>query len=49
VVLAGGLENMSRAPLALPKARWGYRMEVSGVGELTDLMVFDALYEIFYG
>lgn len=49
VVLAGGMENMSRAPLALPKARWGYRMEVSGVGELTDLMVFDALYEIFYG
>lgn len=49
VVLAGGLENMSRAPLALPKARWGYRMEVSGIGELTDLMVFDALYEIFYG
>ena len=49
VVLAGGQENMSRAPLALPKARWGYRMELSGVGEITDLMVFDALYEIFYG
>lgn len=49
VILAGGLENMSRAPLALPKARWGHRMEVSGVGEVTDLMVFDALYEIFYG
>lgn len=49
IVLAGGLENMSRAPMALPKARWGHRMEVSGVGEVTDLMVFDALYEIFYG
>ena len=49
VVLAGGQENMSQAPLALPKARWGYRMELSGKGELTDLMVFDALYEIFYG
>ena len=49
VVLAGGQENMSRAPLALPKARWGYRMELSGIGEVTDLMVFDALYEIFYG
>lgn len=49
VVLAGGLENMSRTPLALPKARWGHRMEVTGVGEVTDLMVFDALYEIFYG
>jgi acetyl-CoA C-acetyltransferase len=40
---------MSSAPLALPKARWGYRMELSGFGEVTDLMVFDALYEIFYG
>ncbi|MDR3630947.1 MAG: acetyl-CoA C-acetyltransferase [Desulfocapsaceae bacterium] len=49
VILAGGMENMSRAPLALPKARWGYRMELSGKGEISDLMVFDALYEIFYG
>ena len=49
VILAGGQENMSRAPMALPKARWGHRMELSGVGEVTDLMVFDALYEIFYG
>ena len=49
VVLAGGQESMSSAPMALPKARWGHRMEVSGVGEVTDLMVFDALYEIFYG
>jgi acetyl-CoA C-acetyltransferase len=49
VVLAGGQENMSMVPLSLPNARWGYRMEVSGVGEITDLMVFDGLYEIFYG
>jgi acetyl-CoA C-acetyltransferase len=49
VVLAGGQENMSMVPMALPNARWGYRMEVSGVGEVTDLMVFDGLYEIFYG
>jgi len=33
----------------LPKARWGHRMELTGKGELTDLMVFDGLYEIFYG
>ena len=26
VVLAGGMENMSQVPMALPKARWGYRM-----------------------
>jgi acetyl-CoA C-acetyltransferase len=49
VVLAGGMENMSQVPMALPKARWGYRMEISGSGPVTDLMVFDGLYEIFYG
>lgn len=49
VVIAGGQENMSRAPMALPKARWGYRMELTGTGEIADLMVFDGLYEIFYG
>jgi acetyl-CoA C-acetyltransferase len=49
VVLAGGQENMSRVPLALTKARWGHRMELSGIGEIHDLMVFDGLYEIFYG
>ena len=49
VVIAGGQENMSQVPMALPKARWGHRMELSGAGEVTDLMVFDGLYEIFYG
>ncbi|MFW2365015.1 MAG: acetyl-CoA C-acetyltransferase [Desulforhopalus sp.] len=48
-IIAGGMENMSMVPLALPKARWGHRMEVTGKGEVTDLMVFDGLYEIFYG
>lgn len=49
VVLAGGMESMSQVPMGLPKARWGYRMEVTGTGDIRDLMVFDALYEIFYG
>lgn len=49
IVLAGGQENMSMAPLALPKARWGHRMEINGIGDVFDLMVFDGLYEIFYG
>ncbi len=49
VIIAGGMENMSQVPIALPKARWGYRMEVTGTGDVTDLMVFDGLYEIFYG
>ncbi|MGD9309972.1 MAG: acetyl-CoA C-acetyltransferase [Desulfosarcina sp.] len=49
VVMAGGMENMSQAPMALPKARWGHRMELTGTGDIYDLMVFDGLYEIFYG
>jgi len=48
-ILAGGQENMSQAPMALPKARWGHRMELTGVGDVLDLMVFDGLWEIFYG
>ncbi len=49
VIIAGGHENMSMAPMALPKARWGHRMELTGIGDIYDLMVFDGLYEIFYG
>ena len=49
VVIAGGQESMSNAPMGLPNARWGHRMEVSGKGDIYDLMVFDGLYEIFYG
>jgi len=48
VIIAGGMESMSMVPLALPKARWGHRMELTGRGEVLDLMVFDGLYEIFY-
>ena len=49
VIIAGGQENMSQVPMSLPKARWGYRMELTGSGEIHDLMVFDGLFEIFYG
>jgi acetyl-CoA C-acetyltransferase len=49
VVVAGGMECMSNTPYALPKARWGYRMDVGARGELVDLMVYDGLWEIFYG
>ena len=45
-VVAGGMENMSNAPFALPDARWGYRMS-SPHGKITDLVVYDGLYEIF--
>ncbi len=49
VVLAGGQESMSNAPMALLNARWGHRMELTGIGNVHDLMVFDGLFEIFYG
>ncbi len=49
IIVAGGQESMSNSPMALPKARWGYRMELDGIGEIQDLLVFDGLYEIFYG
>lgn len=46
VVIAGGIENMSRALFALPQARWGQRM---GNGKLVDLMILDGLWDIFNG
>jgi acetyl-CoA C-acetyltransferase len=49
VVVAGGMENMSLAPYAMPRARWGYRMDISGKGEVLDLMVYDGLWELYYG
>ncbi len=46
VVVAGGIENMSRAPYALGESRWGQRM---GDGTLIDVMVRDGLWDIFNG
>lgn len=44
VIIAGGMENMSNAPFALAKGRYGYRM---GTGELIDCMIKDGLWEAF--
>jgi len=44
VVVAGGMENMSRAPYLLDKARNGYRM---GNGELIDSMIRDGLWDVY--
>ena len=44
VVVAGGTENMSRAPYLLEKARTGYRM---GHGELIDSMIRDGLWDVY--
>jgi acetyl-CoA C-acetyltransferase len=41
VVVAGGMESMSRAPYLLPRARFGYRM---GHGEVLDHMIKDGLW-----
>jgi acetyl-CoA C-acetyltransferase len=41
LVVAGGMENMSRAPYLLPQARGGYRL---GNGELQDALIHDGLW-----
>ncbi len=43
-VLAGGTENMSRAPYLLEKARTGFRM---GNGEVVDSMIRDGLWDVY--
>ena len=40
IVLAGGMESMTRAPYMLPKARGGFRL---GHGEVIDHMLWDGL------
>ena len=49
VVVAGGMENMSMAPFALPNGRYGYRMTwpSQSKGALVDTMVNDALWDAF--
>jgi acetyl-CoA C-acetyltransferase len=44
VVVTGGMESMSNAPYALPRARWGYKM---GDATLVDLMIWDGLRSTF--
>ena len=44
IVVAGGMESMTRAPHLLPGARRGYRF---GSGELTDSMAWDGLTDPF--
>ena len=44
VVVAGGMEHMSRAPFLLERARTGYRL---GHGELADSMIKDGLWDAY--
>jgi acetyl-CoA C-acetyltransferase len=44
VILAGGMESMSRAPYLLPKAREGLRL---GHGQLIDSLIHDGLWDAY--
>lgn len=44
VVVAGGMESMSRAPYLLTEARQGYRL---GHGEVLDAMIQDGLWDVY--
>ncbi len=46
IIVAGGMENMSLAPYAMEKGRYGYRM---GDGKLVDTLLRDALTDAFEG
>lgn len=45
IVVTGGMENMSMAPYALTKARFGYRMNNA---QMIDTMVNDGLWDAFH-
>ncbi|HEX5000443.1 MAG TPA: acetyl-CoA C-acetyltransferase [Terriglobia bacterium] len=44
IVVAGGMESMSRAPYLLERAREGYRL---GNAELVDSMIRDGLWDVY--
>jgi len=44
IVVAGGMENMTRAPYILDKARQGYRL---GHAELVDSLIKDGLWDVY--
>lgn len=44
IIVAGGVENMTMAPYAVPSARMGARM---GNSQLVDTMVNDALWDVY--
>lgn len=45
LILCGGTENMSAAPFAVTKARWGARM---GEAPLVDVMIKDGLWDAYH-
>lgn len=46
IIVAGGMESMSRAPYLVQQGRFGYRM---GTATMEDALLKDALTDAFYG
>jgi acetyl-CoA C-acetyltransferase len=44
LIVAGGMESMSRAPYLMPKARRGFRL---GHGEVIDSVIVDGLWDVY--
>lgn len=44
IIVAGGTENMSASPYALPSSRWGARM---GDNKMVDVMIKDGLWDAY--
>ena len=44
IIIAGGMENMSKAPYLLPKGRSGLRL---GHGQIIDSMIIDGLWDVY--
>lgn len=44
IIVAGGMENMTRAPYLLERARQGYRL---GHAQLTDSLIKDGLWDVY--
>src|SRR2546428_11577229 len=44
IIIAGGTENMTRAPYLMPRARQGFNL---GHAEVLDSMITDGLWDIY--
>ena len=49
IAVAGGVENMSRAPYIMPQARWGQRMGDAGMQDMLNGALNDPFHRILMG
>ena len=49
IAVAGGVENMSRAPYIMPSARWGQRMGDAGMQDMLNGALNDPFHRILMG